>query len=63
MSGILNTMARARNGDTSFYQNSRAVLSDYTKATQFNSIGQTENQLIQERIGTPKLLSRLNANT
>jgi len=63
MSGILNTMKRSRTSDTSFYQNSRAVLSDYTKATQFNSIGQTENQLIQERIGTPKLLSRLNANT
>lgn len=63
MAAIYNTMYRSRTSDTSFYQNSRSVLNDYSTATQFNSMGQTESQLIQERIGSPKLLSRLNANT
>jgi hypothetical protein len=63
MAAIYNTMYRCRTSDTSFFQNCSLVLADYSKASQFNSTGQTENQLIQERIGSPKLLSRLNANT
>ena len=62
MSQMLSTMVRCRTSDTNFFQNSGAVFDDYNKVTQFNNMGQTENQLIQV-IGTPKLLSRLNANT
>ena len=63
MAAIFSTMNSCRNNDTSFYQNSQAVVNDYNKVSQFKSLGQTENQLIQERIGSPKLLSRINANT
>jgi hypothetical protein len=63
MSSIYNTMYRCRTSDTTFFQNSTLVLADYSLASQFNGTGQTENQLIQQRIGSPKLLSRLNANT
>jgi len=60
---MYTTMYRCRTSDSAFYQNSAAVFSDYNNATQFNGAGQTETQLIQEVIGSPKLLSRLNANT
>ena len=63
MAAIFNTMNSCRNNDISFYQNSQAVVNDYNKVAIFRNLGQTENQLIQERIGSPKLLSRLNANT
>ena len=63
MAAIYNTMYRSRTSDTTFFQNSKAVMDDYSKAAQFTKMGQTESQLIQERIGSPKLLSRLNANT
>ena len=63
MAAIYNTMYRSRTGDTTFFQNSKAVMDDYSTAAQFRKLGQTESQLIQERIGSPKLLSRLNANT
>jgi hypothetical protein len=63
MNAIFSTMNTCRTNDTSFYQNSQSVVNDYNKVSQFRSLGQTENQLIQERIGSPKLLSRLNANT
>ena len=63
MAAIFSTMNSCRNNDTSFYQNSQEVVNDYNKVSVFTNLGQTESQLIQERIGTPKLLSRLNANT
>jgi hypothetical protein len=63
MAQIYSTMYRCRTSDTSFYQNCAAVFADYTAATQFNGAGQSETQLIQEVIGSPKLLERLNANT
>ena len=59
---LLNTMVSCRINDQNFYHNAGAVFNDYNEATQFNSMGQTENQLIQV-IGSPKLLSRINANT
>lgn len=58
---ILTTMVRCRTGDQTFYQNAGAVFNDYNQVSQFNGMGQTETQLIQI-IGSPKLLSRLNAN-
>jgi hypothetical protein len=63
MTQIYTTMYRCRTSDTLFFQNSALVFEDYNNATQFNGAGQTETQLIQELIGSPKLLSRLNANT
>jgi len=63
MAAIYNTMYVSRTSDTTFFQNSKATMDDYNKAAYFSKLGQSENQLIQERIGSPKLLSRLNANT
>jgi hypothetical protein len=45
--------------DTAFFNNAQAVLSDYGKVSQFSKLGQTENYLLNNYIGTPKLLSRI----
>lgn len=63
MAAIFNTMYVSRTSDTTFFQNSQAVVNDYNHVSQFTNMGQSQSQLIQERIGSPKLLSRLNANT
>jgi hypothetical protein len=57
------TMKNFRNQDNVFFQNSSLVLNDFNKVNQFSTMGQTESDLIQNYIGSPKLLSRLNANT
>lgn len=59
---MLTTMVRCRINDQNFYQNSGAVFNDYNHVSQFNGMGQSQTQLIQI-IGSPKLLSRINANT
>jgi hypothetical protein len=61
MYGILNTMQSCITNDTTFFQNSSLVLNDYNIVAQFKAMGQTENQLIMEKIGSPKLLERLNS--
>jgi len=63
MAAIFNTMYVSRTSDTAFFINSQATVNDYNIVSQFSNLGGTESQLIQERIGSPKLLSRLNANT
>jgi hypothetical protein len=45
--------------DTQFYANSQIVLSDYSTLSQFSKLGQTENYLLNNYIGTPKLISRI----
>lgn len=59
VSYIIDTMDTRRTHDETFYQNSRAVLNDYNTVRQFSSIGESENQLIQQYIGSDKLLSRI----
>ena len=61
MYGILNTMQSCRTNDTTFFQNSSLVLNDYNIVAQFKAMGQTESQLIMEKIGSPKLIERLNS--
>lgn len=55
-----STMVTYRNQDNTFYTNSKAVMDDYNSVRQFKSLGQTENDLIINKIGTPKIVSRLN---
>jgi hypothetical protein len=59
VSYIIDTMDTRRTHDVTFYQNSRAVLNDYNTVRQFSSIGESENQLIQQYIGSDKILSRI----
>ena len=60
VSFIIDTMDTRREHDETFYQNSRAVVADFHTVRQFTNMGETENELIQNYIGSEKLLSRLN---
>jgi hypothetical protein len=60
LSSISTLMDTRRNGDVSFYTNSKAVVDDYNTVTQFSNMGQSQTQLVQS-VGTPKLLARLNS--
>jgi hypothetical protein len=55
-----STMVTYRNQDNAFFNNSKAIVSDYNKATQFSNMGQTEESLVMNFIGSPKIISRLN---
>jgi len=46
--------------DSQFFQNSANVVSDFTTVQQFNNLGQSENYLLKNYIGTPSLVSNLN---
>jgi len=50
------------NQDTQFFRNSQNVVNDFSTVTQFSKIGGTEQYLLTNYIGTPKLISRLSAN-
>jgi len=58
---IQNTMNTHIQNDTTFFNNSQSVLSDFSTVRQFSNTGQTEDDLLQNYIGSPKLLSRLNS--
>ena len=60
---IQTTLDGYRASDTNFYNNSKVILSEFNTLRQFNTIGQTENELIMNYIGTDKIKTRLSANT
>jgi hypothetical protein len=60
-SNIYATMTSFRNSDNVFFQNSAQILNNYSKVRNFSNMGQTEIYLIKEKIGTPKIQSRLNS--
>jgi hypothetical protein len=47
--------------DKNFYANSRTLVSEYSTLRELNSLGQTQNELIFNYIGSEKLLERLNS--
>jgi hypothetical protein len=49
------------NHDKNYYANLKAVSKDYTELRKLQKLGESENKLAQDFIGTDKLLSRLNA--
>ena len=58
---IDTTMATKRHGDEENYTLSRQMADEFNTLRQFNSIGATANNLIQNYIGSDKLLTRLNS--
>jgi hypothetical protein len=50
-----------RQQDIDFFTNTKTVMDRYNHVSQFNNIGQTENDLIMNHIGSDKLKSRLNS--
>jgi hypothetical protein len=58
---IQNTLYTYPAQDTAFFTNSQSVLNDFTTVRQFSNLGQTETFLLNNYIGTPKILSRINS--
>jgi hypothetical protein len=58
---INNTLAEKRNNDEIYYNTSRQVSQDFNELRKFNNMGATANNLIQNYIGSNKLLTRLNS--
>ena len=58
---ITTFMNTKNTADVNFYINSQAVLADYNSLKGFSNMGQTQEDLINNYIGTPKLLSRINS--
>lgn len=54
-------MDTRRTADVTFYTNSQAVVSDYNSVRSFTNMGQTETTMVNNLIGTPKTLSRINS--
>jgi hypothetical protein len=57
---IKDTMNTRREHDINFYANSKNVFSDLSSMGQFSQVGEVQKLLINEYIGTPKLISRIN---
>jgi hypothetical protein len=45
--------------DENFYTNSRTLMDDFAKVRQFSSMGQSQTALIENYIGTDKLITRI----
>ena len=54
-------LANRENHDINYYANLKAVSEDYQELRKLQNLGQSESTLIEDFIGTDKLLSRLNA--
>lgn len=48
------------NADITYYANLRAFVDNYNQVKQFSNMGESQTYLINNFIGTPKLLTRLN---
>lgn len=58
---INTTLAVRRDHDEKFYTNSRNLVDEYSQLRIFNNTGATANNLLQNYIGSDKLLTRLNS--
>lgn len=61
LSAITTFMNNKRTADVNFYTNSQAVVADYNAVKGFNNMGQTQEDILNNHIGTTKLLNRLNS--
>lgn len=53
-------MLERQQADIDYYVNLRSFIDKYNEVKRFNRMGNTENNMVQTMIGTPKLLDRLN---
>lgn len=60
---VTNLLNTRRTEDWQFYQNSLSVVRDYMFLSKFTNMGNTQNYLVQNVIGTDLLKSKLSSNT
>lgn len=63
MNNIVTFVDTRRTHDENFYANSRIILDQYNEIKKYTRLGETENFLLQNYLGTDKLLTRLNDET
>lgn len=56
-----NLLTTRQTSDYTYYNNLRTFLSSYNELKQFSNMGDTQNNLVQNLIGSDKLLSRINS--
>lgn len=61
ITNLNSLLANRRNNDEIYYNTSRQVSQDFNELRKFNNMGATANNLIQNYIGSNKLLTRLNS--
>lgn len=54
---IVTTFKTRREHDVNFFQNSKEILSDFGEVSFFSKMGETQNKLVEEFVGSPKLLA------
>jgi hypothetical protein len=60
VSALANKLLTFPQNDQRFFQNTATLINNYHSVRNFSSLGQSETQLINNYIGTPKLISRIN---
>jgi len=58
-----NLLSSRRTHDVNFYRNSLSIISDYRKIDRLGRVGNTQNYLITNYIGTDNYIEKLQANT
>lgn len=58
---INTTLATKRNNDEVYYTTSRKIAGEFNELRRFNNMGATANNLVQNYVGSNKLLTRLNS--
>ena len=59
LANVIILMETRKVHDENFYNNSRTLMDDFAKVRQFSSMGQSQTALIENYIGTDKLISRI----
>jgi hypothetical protein len=54
-------MATRQNADITYYTNLKAFTANYNTVKQFSNMGESQSYLLNNFIGTPKLVSRINS--
>ena len=64
VSDLTNTnsfLSTRQNGDVTYFTNLQTFVNNYNTLKQFSNMGETQNYLCNNFIGTPKLVSRINS--
>jgi hypothetical protein len=61
LANINSHLSGRKSNDYTFYTNLKAFTDNYNTVKQFSNMGETQQDLIQNYIGSDKLLTRLNA--
>jgi len=59
LANVISLMDTRKLHDENFYTNSRTLMDDFAKVRQFSSMGQSQTALIENYIGTDKLITRI----